>query len=532
MSFRNFMVKIKPIPNSYKSNIKKCRSSKRSRLWTMAVIFVLLLFSVSISLAPSFAAEGEALDDILGDFDDNPSELSDNPSEDVLDGFDDPPEDARPGPTEDDFLEGFDDKIDQTESPKDEDIRPGSIFSLAGYVKLGSAYAFAHDKPENSNTDWRGLSRLRTDLNLELNARFSKQWQARITGKGAWDAAYAIKGRGEFTDDVMDHYEKEFELGETYVQGSLTDRLDIKFGRQVVVWGKSDNIRVTDVLNSLDLREPGITDIEDLRLPVTMTRLDYYIGNWSVTGIALHEIRFNKNPEYGNDFYPGAMSPPHDDKPDYDAGNTEYAASINGIFSGWDISFYGADYYNDTAHVQLVSPGVPPVVNRKHARLEMVGAAFNIAKGNWLFKTEAAWIQGFKFFNAPGKSYSRTDILAGLEYAGFTDTTLTIEAVNRHINGFDKTLKSAPDSAQPDECQWTARATRNFLNDTLTFTLLLSTCGSIGQDGAYQRFTAEYDITDFLQISGGVILYESGDLAAFKAIGDNDRLFCDIRYSF
>ena len=520
------------MPNSYTSNIKKYRGSRHKPLYVMAVIFVLLLFSTFVSPFPSFAAEGETPDDILGDVDDKPSELSENTSEDVLDGFDDPPEDARPGPTEDNFLEGFDDKIDQAGTPKKEDSKPGSIFSLDGYAKLGSAYAFAHDKPDNGDTDWRGLSRLRMDLNLELNARFSKQWQARITGKGAWDAAYTVKGRDEFTDDVLDHYEKAFELGETYVQGSLTERLDIKFGRQVVVWGKSDNIRVTDVLNPLDLREPGITDIEDLRLPVTMTRLDYYIGNWSLTGIAVHEIRFNKNPEYGNDFYPGATWPPHEDKPGSDIGHTEYAAAINGIFSGWDISFYGADDYNDTAHVQIVSPGLPPVVNRKHARLKMLGAAFNVATGNWLFKTEGAWIDGFKFFNAPGKTYSRTDILAGLEYSGFTDTTLTIEAVNRHINGFDKTLKSAPDSAQPDECQWTARASRDFLNDTLTFTLLLSTYGGKGEDGAYQRFTAEYDITDFLQISGGVILYESGDLAAFKHIGDNDRLFCDIRYRF
>ena len=507
------MVKIKPMQSSYKSNIKKCRGSKRSRLWTMAVIFVLMLFSAFVSPSSSVSAEDKTLDDILGD-------------------FDDAPEDARPNPTNDDFLDGFDDENLQAGTPKKEDSKPAAIFSLDGYAKLGSAYAFAHDKSDNGNTDWQGLSRLRTDLNLELNARFSKRWQARVTGKGAWDFAYAVKGRDEFTDDVIDHYEKEFELGETYVQGSLTERLDIKFGRQVVVWGKSDTIRVTDVLNPLDLREPGIIDIEDLRLPVTMTRLDYYIGDWSATGIAVHEIRFNKNPEYGNDFYPGAAPPPHEDKPGLDIGHTEYAAAINGIFSGWDISFYGADYYNDTAHVQIVSPGLPPVVKQKHARLKMLGTAFNIATGNWLLKTEAAWIDGFKFFNAPGETYSRTDILAGLEYAGFTDTTLTIEAVNRHINGFDNALKSAPDSAQPDECQWTARASRDFLNDTLTLTLLLSTYGSMGENGAFQRFTAEYDITDFLQISGGVIFYESGDLTAFKHIGDNDRLFCDLRYSF
>ncbi|MBW2593538.1 MAG: ligand-binding protein SH3, partial [Deltaproteobacteria bacterium] len=124
------------------------------------------------------------------------------------------------------------------------------------------------------------------------------------------------------------------------------------------------------------------------------------------------------------------------------------------------------------------------------------------------------------------------DILAGFEYSGFTDTTLSIEAVNRHINGFDEALEIAPDSAQIDEFQWTARASRDYLNDTLTITLLISTFGGIGEYGAYQRFSADYDITDFIRIGGGIALYSSGDLAVFKNIEDNDRLFFTIKYSF
>ena len=86
--------------------------------------------------------------------------------------------------------------------------------------------------------------------------------------------------------------------------------------------------------------------------------------------------------------------------------------------------------------------------------------------------------------------------------------------------------------AQEDEFQWVVRLTRDFLNETLTFTLLASTFGGTGEDGAFQRFSAEYDITDSLQIAGGVVLYKSGDLARFRNIGDNDRLFCQIKYSY
>ncbi|MEA1971132.1 MAG: DUF1302 family protein, partial [Thermodesulfobacteriota bacterium] len=328
------------------------------------VIFVLLMAFTLLLPLPAFAVENELLDEVISGFDDKKPDAPSDAMQNVLEGFDDTPGEAA------------------HELPKNE-FKP-SMFSLNGNLKLGASYNFAHHKPEGNETDWRGLSRLRTELNLELNAKFSSSWQARINGKGTYDFAYTIQDRDEFTNDVLDNYEKELELGETYIQGSLTKSLDIKLGRQIVVWGKSDNIRVTDVLNPLDIREPGLTDIEDLRLPVTMSRLDYYIGDWSLTGIAIHEIRFNKIPKYGSDFYPGFQPPPHEDKPDSCCKNTEYAAAINGIFSGWDISFYWADYYNDMPYMELVSAGPPPQVEWKHARLKMLGAAFNAAVGNWL----------------------------------------------------------------------------------------------------------------------------------------------------
>ena len=73
---------------------------------------------------------------------------------------------------------------------------------------------------------------------------------------------------------------------------AITNNFDLKAGRQIVVWGRMDNIRVNDVLNPLDLRIPGLTDIEDLRLPVFMTRVDYYLANIALTGYLIHERRY------------------------------------------------------------------------------------------------------------------------------------------------------------------------------------------------------------------------------------------------
>jgi len=443
---------------------------------------------------------------------------------------------ANEEPSVQELMEGFDaedvetgkeKKTDELDSVMEE--KP-SRFSFDGYLKHGLSCNFAHDRPEPGKTDWRGLSRFRSEINLELKAKLSETWQAQVEGKAYYDFVFAMRGRDEYTGAVLDNREKDAEFGESYILGSITDKFDVRFGRQINVWGKSNYIRISDILNPLDLREPGLVDIEDLRLPVTMTRLDYYLGNWNLSGLFLHEIRFNKTPVLGSDFFPANSPLPPEDVPSDSLDNTEFAAALSGIFSGWDVAFYFADVYDDQPHQEAKSDGQK---ERKHARLKMFGSAFNIALGNWLLKAESAYLDGFEFFNAPrGESFSRFDALVGFEYSGFHETVISFEIANRHLFDFVDALKQAPDKAVENEFQTAFRFTRKFLNDTLAVTFLAQTFGLLGDDGALQRISAEYDLTDSIKLSGGFVFYTSGDLRQFQNIGDNDRLFLGIRYSF
>ena len=448
----------------------------------------------------------------------------------VLEGFDDQPTNLQQNKEFNDVLKGFEEDEGATEeSIQKEKAKKPPFCDLSGSLSLGVSYSFAHDAPKPGETDYRGLARLRPELHLDLDLALSENWKALISGRAFYDLAYEINGRDQYTDEVLDEYEKEAEFGEVYVQGPLLANLDLKAGRQIVVWGKSDHIRVVDVLNPLDNREPGLVDIEDLRLPVCMTKLDYYFEKWNLTAIAVHEIRFNKNPVFGSEFYPFDTPLPEEEKPANTLDNTEYALALNGIFRGWDISFYGARFFDDQPHVESVSP---TRLKRRHGRLSMVGMAVNVAIGNWLLKSEAAYFEGLEFFAVPSEKKSRFDVLAGVEYSGFTNTTLSLEAVNRHINDFDSTMKAPPDSAQENGFQTVLRYSGDFLHDTFHVVMLASTFGVTGHDGALQRFSVEYDVTDAFSVMVGVATYQSGDKAQFRKIGDNDRLFLEAKYSF
>lgn len=448
----------------------------------------------------------------------------------ILEGFDDSPSAAQGGNDLDDVLKGFEeDGRPAEEAAKKEEEKKPPFWELSGSVSLGASVSFAHEAPKPGETDHRGLTRLRPDLHLELDVTFSEEWKALISGRAFYDLAYEINGRDEYTEEVLDHYEKEAEFGEVYLQGPLTASLDLKVGRQIVVWGKSDNIRVVDILNPLDNREPGLVDIEDLRLPVTMTRLDYYLGPWNLSGIAVHEIRFNKNPVFGSEFFPFNAPLPEEREPANTLGNTEYGLALNGIFRGWDLSIYAVRFFDDQSHVERVSA---VQLERRHSRLNMVGIAANVALGNWLLKSEAAYFDGLEFFALPGEKKSRFDVLGGVEYSGFKDTVISLELVNRHIKDFHPILKDPPDSVQENAFQSVLRYSGDFLHDRLHLVMFASVFGVTGEDGALQRVSAEYDVTDAFSLKMGVVTYQSGDKVQFREIGDNDRLFMEARYRF
>ncbi len=428
----------------------------------------------------------------------------------------------------------LEDEPDRHLSQDQTDIVSNAV--LTGHIKLSSACNIANSKPPPGQVDFHGLSRLKSELFLEFQAELSPAWKFKLSGSSFYDAAYSLNNRGIYTQEVLDTYETDTEFRETYIEGTLTEQLDIKIGRQIVVWGKSDNIRVTDLLNPLNLTEPGITDLEDLRLPVFMTKIDYYIGDWGVSAIAIHEKRFHKLPPFGSDFFPGTRQFPPETIPSGSLSNSDYALALNGTFTGWDLALYYADVFDHSPHLFLAQPD--PALY--HAEITMFGADINLIMGNWLFKFEGAFFDGVRFSDVmdpdtlaatriPG-SYSLYKLLLGLEYSGFTDTTLSIEGMNSHVNHLDSQAEKT--GIKQDRFQGALRLTKKYLNDRFNLILLASIYGEKGQDGAMYRITGEYDLTDDIRITGGMVWYNSGDLESFQTIGANDRVYLDIKLSF
>jgi hypothetical protein len=264
-----------------------------------------------------------------------------------------------------------------------------------------------------------------------------------------------------------------------------------------------------------------------------MTKLDYYRGAWNLSAMMIHEARVQKEAAIGSDFLPVHIFPlppgftfPEDETPGLTPDESQYALALNGRFSGWDLALYRAEVLNSRWHFEAAR------TIRRYGKLRMSGAAANFAFGNLLVKTEAAYLAGLRY-NTTAKEKNRLDLLAGLEYQGFTDTTLSLEIAERRVEGYETAMAQAPDFTNETERQTALRATRSFSREKGSATYLLVLFASEGkQDGGFQRFWVDYDLADGLELSAGIVDYLGGEKPFFDAIADNDRVFADLSYSF
>src|SRR5690606_15898102 len=127
-----------------------------------------------------------------------------------------------------------------------------------------------------------------------------------------------------------------------------------------------------------------------------------------------------------------------------------------------------------------------------------------LTRGSWLYKWEAAWIDGIDYTTAtpvstvlPGlgpltlpfptgsTESARVDILVGAEYFGIRDTTVAVEVANRRIRQFNAAME--PFHERQNRMETALRITRSLLRERLKLTALGIAFGERAQHGALIR---------------------------------------------
>src|SRR5207249_11639811 len=103
---------------------------------------------------------------------------------------------------------------------------------------------------------------------------FADAANLRLATRGWYAAVFDVTDR--YPRNVERDQKTELDLREALLTVSKGD-LDVRLGRQQIVWGEAISTFVTDVVNPKDFREFVLPDFSELRIPIWALDLTYLL---------------------------------------------------------------------------------------------------------------------------------------------------------------------------------------------------------------------------------------------------------------
>ena len=328
------------------------------------------------------------------------------------------------------------------------------------------------------------------------------------------------------------------ELREAYFDYTAA-KWDLRVGRQIIIWGVSDGLRITDLISPLDLTEFLARDYDDIRIPVDAIQWRYMEN-----GIRLELVFVPVFQSYilpGDPENPWAINYPADGPeiivapaitPDKSLRNSEIGGRLSFTLPGFDLSVSGLYTWNKfPAYERNFTPAHDTLVLvPRHFRYSMVGLDFSRPQGPFVIRGEAAMYSAeplsTNLVNQSNPVMKKTTMncLVGLDWYPGGNWTLTGQYSQKLILLYQEELEDPRNTMIA-----TLGVSRKLLRQSLT----LSAFGyfDLTNSGLFTRASLDYSLSDRIHLITGVDIFH-GDAGVFGAYTDNSEFFIKAKYNF
>ncbi len=337
----------------------------------------------------------------------------------------------------------------------------------------------------------------------------------------------------------------DFRLREIYLDLYFKS-VDIRIGKQQIVWGKADGVFITDIVSPLNLTEFLLPDFDEIRIGVYAAKVDFYFGNSTIEAIWKPIYAGNELPPPGSIWYkpPELPAPPTFDyskeKINASLENSEIYLKYSLSSSAIDFDLMGAYTWgqNPDLYIEkefgLDSLGNPILkgllITPEHHRLYVAGGSFTSTIKSFVVRGEAAYYNGKYFQTADpmaAGALTQKDYLhyvVGLDY-GVGHLKLSAQFIQKYIMDYN-------DFIEEDEFQNTMTFLAHY--DALRETLHLELFSYVGLNygDALIRPKVTYDFSDSFSILLGSNIFVGNERGMFGRYKDNSMLYTKIKYNF
>lgn len=328
------------------------------------------------------------------------------------------------------------------------------------------------------------------------------------------------------------------ELREAFLEYA-EEAWDIRAGRQIIVWGKADGLRITDLISPMDMTEFLARDYDDIRIPVDALKFRWMPGDLSLEFVFVpifQKYIIPKNPENPWAFLVGDETTRlvwiDAAEPSRNLSNSEFGGRLSFFLSGVDFSLLALHTWNKMPNLlydfKAGNEKDTMFINTEYHRLTAFGINVSKPLGEFVLRGEAAFYPDKKFdpdqYGDEVIGKSSINYLIGLDWYPGDEWTVSIQLSDEYIPDYDIAI-----SAYQHTSLSTISASKKLLRNTLT----ISSFAYIGLNNfdIFDRTMIEYALSDQIHVMAGLDIF-AGDKGLFGSYKDNSEFWIKAKYSF
>ncbi len=348
--------------------------------------------------------------------------------------------------------------------------------------------------------------------------------------------------RSEFSERWFANDHVDLELREAFIDTEIGNTF-LRIGKQQIVWGQADGLKVLDILNPQSFREFILDDFEDSRIPLWALNAEIPVGDAMLQLLWIPDKTYDDIPESGAAYeftspllvpqappgIPVTITPLQ--RPDDFFADSDVGAKIALFVGGWDVSFnYAYHYFDRPVTRREISPtGI--TVRQDYERTHLLGGTASTVFGDFTFRGEVGYSSDRYFLtnditDADGVARSgEISYVLGLDYQGWRDWFVSAQFFQSIITD------SAPGLVRDDvDTTVTLLVRRDFMNDSLQVEALL--IQSLNQDDGVLQASLSYEWRSNVELKLGADIFYGNSNGIFGQFDNNDRVSMGIEIGF
>ena len=288
-----------------------------------------------------------------------------------------------------------------------------------------------------------------TVADFDVGATFASGWSLQAALRARFDTEDLLEPgrpqqheRSDFNRRWLLGDSADAELRELYVDGHI-GRAFVRVGKQQIVWGQADGLRVLDAVNPFSFREFVWPEPQDRRIPLWSVKTEVPLGPATLQLVWLPDPTYDEIPLGTAAFavttpllVPQATTPIHVEsvrRPHGLRDSSDGGARLSTFVGGWDVTLnYLYHTHDDPVPFVAVKDGMP-VLAPAYERSRLFGATLSNAFGSTTVRAEVGYSIDRWFITTdvadPDRVFPSDELafVVGLDNTALADTLISVQ---------------------------------------------------------------------------------------------------------